>query len=37
MMKKLLYLFVLLPFIGFSQNQFAFGFDGTTGAMISAG
>lgn len=36
-MKKLLYLFVLLPFIGFSQNQFAFGFDGTTAAMISAG
>lgn len=35
-MKKTLLLF-LLPFFGVSQNQFAFGFDGTTAAMISAG
>ncbi|WP_338376804.1 choice-of-anchor J domain-containing protein [uncultured Flavobacterium sp.] len=35
-MKKIL-LLLLFPIIGFSQNQFAFGFDGTTAAMISAG
>ncbi len=26
-----------MPFFGMSQNQFAFGFDGTTAAMLSAG
>lgn len=35
-MKKTLLLLVL-PFLGISQNQFSFGFDGTTAAMISAG
>jgi hypothetical protein len=35
-MKKTL-LLLLLPFLGMSQNQFAFGFDGTTAAMITAG
>jgi hypothetical protein len=35
-MKKTL-LLLLLPFLGISQNQFAFGFDGTTAAMLSAG
>lgn len=35
-MKKTLLLLVL-PFLGMSQNQFAFGFDGTTAAMITAG
>src|SRR6478672_9735152 len=35
-MKKTLLLF-LLPIFGFSQNQFSFGFDGTTAAMVSAG
>lgn len=35
-MKKILLLLVL-PFLGISQNQFSFGFDGTTAAMISAG
>lgn len=36
-MKKLLYLFLLLPLIGISQNQYSFGFEGTTAAMISSG
>lgn len=36
-MKKTLLLFLLIPFFGYSQNQFSFGFDGTTAAMISAG
>lgn len=35
-MRKTL-LLLLLPFFGMSQNQFAFGFDGTTAAMLSAG
>jgi hypothetical protein len=35
-MKKTLLLF-LMPIFGMSQNQFAFGFDGTTAAMITAG
>ena len=35
-MKKIL-LLLLMPFLGMSQNQFAFGFDGTTAAMLSAG
>jgi hypothetical protein len=37
MMKKLLYLFIALPVIGFAQNQYSFGFDGTTAAMLTAG
>ena len=36
-MKKLHYLFLLLPLIGISQNQYSFGFEGTTAAMISSG
>ena len=36
-MKKLLYLFLLLPLSGMSQNQYSFGFEGTTAAMISSG
>ena len=35
-MRKTL-LLLLLPFLGVSQNQFAFGFDGTTAAMVTAG
>ncbi len=35
-MRKTLLLLVL-PFLGMSQNQFAFGFDGTTAAMVTAG
>lgn len=35
-MKKIL-LLLLMPFLGVSQNQFSFGFDGTTAAMLSAG
>lgn len=35
-MKKTLLLF-LMPIFGMSQNQFAFGFDGTTAAMVTAG
>ncbi len=37
MMKKLLFLFLLFPLIGISQNQYSFGFEGTTAAMISSG
>lgn len=36
-MKKTLLTFLLIPFFGISQNQFSFGFDGTTAAMLSAG
>ncbi|CAM4334954.1 T9SS-dependent choice-of-anchor J family protein [Flavobacterium terrigena] len=35
-MRKIL-LLLLLPIFGMSQNQFAFGFDGTTAAMVTAG
>lgn len=35
-MKKTL-LLLLLPILGFSQNQFSFGFDGTTAAMLASG
>lgn len=36
-MKKTLLSLLLVPFFGISQNQFSFGFDGTTAAMLSAG
>lgn len=36
-MKKTLLMLLMVPFFGIAQNQFAFGFDGTTAAMISAG
>lgn len=36
-MKKTLLSLLLIPFFGIAQNQFSFGFDGTTAAMISAG
>lgn len=36
-MKKTLLSLLLVPFLGFSQNQFSFGFSGTTAAMLSAG
>jgi len=36
-MKKTLLTLLLVPFFGISQNQFSFGFDGTTAAMLSAG
>ncbi len=35
-MKKIL-LLILIPVLGMSQNQFSFGFDGTTAAMVTAG
>lgn len=36
-MKKFLLSLMLIPFFGIAQNQFSFGFDGTTEAMTSAG
>lgn len=36
-MKKLLYLFCFVPFLGQSQVVYSFGFDGTTAAMLTAG
>lgn len=36
-MKKALLTLLLVPFFGISQNQFSFGFDGTTAAMLAAG
>lgn len=36
-MKKLLLSFLLLPFLGSSQNIFSFGFEGTTAAMFASG
>lgn len=35
-MKKIL-LLILIPVLGMSQNQFSFGFDGTTAAMVTGG
>jgi len=36
-MKKTLLSLLLVPFFGISQNQFSFGFDGTTAAMLASG
>lgn len=36
-MKKTLLSLLLIPFFGISQNQFSFGFDGTTAAMLASG
>lgn len=36
-MKKTLLSLLLVPLFGIAQNQFSFGFDGTTAAMVSAG
>lgn len=36
-MKKILLSLLLIPVVGISQVQFAFGFDGSTAAMIAAG
>ena len=37
MMKKLLYLFILLPFAALAQNQYNYGFSGTTADLTTAG
>jgi hypothetical protein len=37
MMKKLLYLFLVLPFVALAQNQYNYGFSGTTADMTTAG
>ena len=37
MMKKLLYLFMVLPFVALAQNQYNYGFSGTTANMTTAG
>ena len=36
-MKKTLLTLLLIPFLGVAQNQFSFGFDGTTAAMLASG
>ncbi|MBC7439689.1 MAG: choice-of-anchor J domain-containing protein, partial [Flavobacterium sp.] len=36
-MKKTLLILLLIPFLGIAQNQFSFGFSGTTAAMLAAG
>ena len=36
-MKKILLILLLVPVLGIAQNQFSFGFGGTTASMLSAG
>jgi hypothetical protein len=37
MMKKLLYVLLVLPFATFAQNQYSYGFNGTTADLTTAG